>query len=174
MNTEGRKKNILNLLQKGTISIDEAIEMLEKCKETEEMENLHIFPAKKTYEEAVKEIVNDTLKEFDIDRVIDIMQKMDWQYASKGDSVNLTHSATAEEILDMAKYNIRTALNDLVKYHIEKNWTGAITSTGGFECHAWVDDDDWDNIQIELKFSPCIGYGSGHLDELVKLKVRQG
>lgn len=159
---EDKKKEILELLKKDIITIDESIEMLNKLHDTS-VEELN----EKSYQEVIESIVEKTVNDIEIDPIVQIMQNKGWTYYLKEEVV------TKEEVIECMKNNVRCTLNHLVKNQMENSWPEASTATGGFYCHAWVDDGDWDNIQVELYFQPYSGFGDGHLDELVKLKQKE-
>ena len=155
------KKEILSLLEKNVITVDEAISMLDKLAESSE------DVKKISYQEAIESIVTNVINNIDVDAIVKIMQDMKWEYYFSG------HIVTKEEVIECMKDNVRYALNHLVKNKIEHDNAQGSTGTGGFVCDAWVDDGDEDNIQVELRFQPYGGYGEGHLDELVKLKLKE-
>ena len=155
------KERILLLLEKGKITVTEAIDMLDKLTDPDVKSY-----EEKSYEETIESIANDVVDDMDVDSILEIMQNMNWEYYFSG------HVVTRDEVIGCMKDNVRYALNLLVKNKIENNDAHGSTGTGGFWCDAWVDDDDEDNIQIELYFQPFSGFGEGHLDELVKLKLQ--
>lgn len=165
------KQKILDLLKRDVITMDEALEMLDKLNVPS---NAAVTPvddtqtAKKvTLHDRIKEITDEVLSDFDINAVLKIMQDMNWEYLCSG------HVVTKDEVISCIKDNINTALKTLIKNYIDEDWPSAYTSCGGFQVRAWVDDDDWPNIQIELAFQPYSGFGYGDLDELVKLSKNQ-
>ena len=157
------KKEILSLLEKNIITVDEAIDMLNKLTEPSE----DIKKVLLSYEEAIESIVDNVINDMDVDAVVKIMQDMKWEYYFSG------HVVTKEEVIECMKDNVRYALNYLVKNKIKHDNAQGSTGTGGFWCDAWVDDGDEDNIQIDLRFQPYSAYGDGHLDKLVKLKLEE-
>lgn len=166
MTKEEQRKSILKLLKEGTISLDDALDMLEAsdCSDGEPI----ITPyQKQTYSDAIEQIVKKTVNNMNVDAVLKIMQDMDWRYGLEGTLV------TREKVVECMEMNVRATLYHLVKNQIEENYPSATTGTGGFYCHAWVDSDDDDNIQVELSFQPYTAYGDGHLNTLIKLKKEE-
>lgn len=162
MTKEEQRKSILKLLKKGSISLDDALDMLE-VSDCSDGESIITSYQKQTYSDAIEQIVKETINNMNVDAVLKIMQDMRWTY-DHGIIV------TREQVVKCMEDVVRTTLQYLVKNQMEENYPSATTGTGGFYCHAWVDSDDDDNIQVELYFQPYIAYGDGHLDTLIKLK----
>ena len=166
MTKEEQRKLILKLLKEGSISLDDALDMLKEsdCSDGEPI----ITPyQKQTYTDAIEQIVKETVNDMNIDAVLEIMQDMNWTYGPDGKPV------TRKSVVDCMEDNIRRTLEELVKNKIEDDYASAWTGTGGFQCRAWVDDGDDNNIQVELTFQPYTAFGGGHLNTLVKLKEEE-
>lgn len=162
---EEQRKSILKLLKEGSISLDDALDMLE-ASDCSNGESIITSYQKQTYSDAIEQIVKETVNDMNVDAVLEIMQDMNWTY---GDGVIVTR----ESVVKCMEDNVRATLHYLVKNQIEENYPSVTTGTGGFCCHAWVDSDDDDNIQVELYFKPYVAYGNGHLDTLIKLKKEE-
>lgn len=165
MTKEEQRKSILRLLKEGSISLDDALDMLE-ASDCSDGKSIITSYQKQTYSDAIEQIVKETVNDMNVDAVLKIMQDMNWTY-SDGAIV------TRENVVECMEINVRTTLHHLVKNQIEENYPSATTGTGGFYCHAWVDSDDDDNIQVELSFQPYTAYGEGHLNTLIKLKKEE-
>ena len=165
MTKEEQRKLILKLLKEGSISLDDALDML-KASDCSDEEPIITPYQKQTYTDAIEQIVKETVNDMNIDAVLEIMQDMNWTY---GDGAIVTR----ESVVKCMEDNVRTTLQYLVENQMEENYPSVTTGTGGFRCHAWVDSDDDDNIQVELYFQPYVAYGDGHLDTLVKLKKEE-
>jgi hypothetical protein len=166
MTKEEQRKSILKLLKKGSISLDDALDMLE-ASDCSNGESIITSYQKQTYTDAIEQIVKETINDMNVDSVVKIMQDMNWTYGINDELV------TRESVVDCMEGNVRRALEELVKSKIEYDYASAWTSTGGFQCRAWVDDGDDDNIQVELTFQPYTAFGDGHLDTLIKLKKEE-
>jgi len=161
------KEEILTLLKKNVISIDEAVEMLNKLGE-KPLEDVPSNTSNEfSYEEKVEQMVKETVDDIDFEHVFKIMQEMGWEYT---DSNFATHPVTREEVRKTMENCVRDAINHMVKNWEEDDYRGATVGTGGFEAHAWVDEGDT-GIQVELKFVPEVGYGGDmEFDYLVSNK----
>jgi hypothetical protein len=168
MTIEQQRADILNMLRDHTINVNDALLMLKRLDEenTPAGEGLPVmFKPQNSFSTLVENIVDQVVSDMDMERIYQIMEDMDWKYVGG--------PATRDQILDCVKDNIRHTLRQLVHNYTNDNKEFAETGTGGFICQAWVDDDDWDNVQVELAFQPITGYGSGHLSELVEAKTRE-
>lgn len=164
MTKEQQRADILNMLQDHTINVNDALLMLKRLDEI----NFPVgegVPIKKSYQTLVEDIVDQVVSDMDMERIYQIMEDMDWKYVDG--------PATRDQILDCVKDNIRSTLHQLIHNYTTENKEFSTTGTGGFICQAWVDEGDWDNIQVELAFQPITGYGMGHLSELVEAKTRE-
>lgn len=164
MTKEEKRKSILELLKKGSISLDNALDMLDVLDNSSNEIQIETPYQKQTYTDAIEQIVTKTVDNMDIDSVVKIMQDMNWTY---------NELVTRDSVADCMEGNIRRTLEELVKNKIENDYASAWTGTGGFQCRAWVDDGDDDNIQVELTFQPYTAFGDGHLNTLVKLKKEE-
>lgn len=167
MTKEEKRKSILELLKKGSISLDDALDMLDVLDNSSNEIQIETPYEKQTYTDAIEQIVKETINDMDIDSVVKIMQDMKWTYSLDEKPV------TRESVVDCMEGNVRRTLEELVKNKIKDDYASAWTGTGGFQCRAWVDDGDDDNIQVELTFQPYTAFGEGHLDTLVKLKKEE-
>lgn len=160
------KEEILTLLKKNVISIDEAVEMLNKLEQPSSSEGPACDP-QLSYEEKVEQIVKETVDNIDFEHVFKIMQEMGWEYT---DTNFIAHPVTQKEVRETMEHCVRDAIYHMVKNWEEDNYKGATIGTGGFEAHAWVDEGDT-VIQVELKFIPEVGYGGDiEFDYLVSNK----
>lgn len=167
MSKEEQRKSILGLLRKGSISLDDALDMFDILDNSSNEIQIETPYQKQTYTDAIEQIVKETINDMNVDSVVKIMQDMNWTYGINDELV------TRESVVDCMEGNVRRALEELVKSKIEDDYASAWTGTGGFQCRAWVDDGDDDNIQVELTFQPYTAFGDGHLDTLVKLKKEE-
>ena len=167
MTKEEKRKSILELLKKGSISLNDALDMLNVLDNSSDEISIETSYQKQTYADAIEQIVRETINDMNVDSVVKIMQDMNWTYGLDEKPV------TRESVVDCMEGNVRRALEELIKSKIEDDYASAWTGTGGFQCRAWVDDGDDDNIQVELTFQPYTAFGDGHLDTLVKLKKEE-
>ena len=168
MTKEEQRADILNMLHDRKINVSDAILLLNRLDEENSPVGEGIpIPTKshKSYQTLIEDIVNQVISGMNMERVYQVMEDMNWTYVGG--------LATRQEILDCAKENIRSTLSQLVCNYTNHDEAFAMSSTGGFLCRAWVDDGDWDNIQVELGFQPITGYGDGHLTELIEAKTRE-
>lgn len=167
-NKEAKRKEVLRMLWENTITMEEALEMLKKLEEPSIVKWAKGEQEKKySLKEEVEAVISQTVASLNIDKCVEIMQGMKWTYGFEN------HVVTREEVIKCAEENVRTAIYALIKNQMEENWPLAMTGTGGFQCRAWVDEDDWDNIQVELAFQPYSGFGEGHLQKLIDLKKQE-
>lgn len=160
---ENRKKEILELLKNGTVTIDEALDMLNYVHDDAPSGNI---PTKKrvTYDGAIEKIAKDTVADIDIDKVLKIMQDMKWEYGLSG------HIVTREEIIDCAKGTVVAAVKEMINNSINNGDAYGVSECGGFYCVAKVNDDEWPIIDIILHFQPYSGMSDGNIEELIYLK----
>lgn len=161
------KKEILDLLKDDVISVDEAVEMLNKLDQAlvvMDEQPTGIEKPKLSYNENIEKIVQDTVNDIDFEYVFKVMQEKGWTYK---DSKFNDHPVTREEVRNMMEYCVREALRNMVVNGETDDYLGATVGTGGFEAHAWVDENDT-AIQVELKFVPETGFGGDmDIDELM-------
>lgn len=165
MTKEEQRAGILNMLRDHKINVNDALMMLDRLDEENTQAGEDITKPQKSYQAMIEDIVEQVLSDTDMERVYRIMLDMNWAYNGR--------PVSRESVLDCAKDNVRTTLQQLVCNYENTDERFAMTGTGGFQCRAWVDDGDQDNIQVELAFQPITGYGDGHLIELAEAKKRE-
>jgi len=92
-------------------------------------------------------MLEDIIDNFDFDRVYNVMDYLNWQWATCGGV------PTIEELKEKAISLLRDASElRLGGYKDEHHELPIICSTGGFEAKAWCDEDKTQIVGLELKF----------------------
>lgn len=155
------KVEILDLLKRDVITMDEAVEMLNKLEPVKIVHDVVETPKVKTYKEKVEDIVQNAVNDIDFEKVFSIMKNMNWTYGFD------SHPITREEVRSTMEMCVRSAVRKMVYNGVTDEWFSATIGTGGFEAHACVDEGDT-VIQVELKFIPYTGFGGDTtINELV-------
>lgn len=165
------KKEILTMLQKGVLTVEEAIQMINnlELRSTDSIQT-PVKVKEETFDEVVDKIVDEAVSDMKVDEIYDIMTDLHWEYASH-DNAGKLEPVTTQSIVEVMKYVTRHAILCMVKNKEENNEPFGMCSTGGFDCSAWVDDGDTE-IQVELKFVPHTGYAGYEMEKLMKLKSK--
>lgn len=163
------KERILKLLRDGIITIEEAIDMLDRLSTQDNVDEKPVEQKvpEKTFDERISEIAEEVFNDFaehseNMEDVLKIMKEKDWVYFDGPVNYNSVKNTIIENTKDALTYMIEHKVND-------KEYYGT-ASCGGFEVAAIGSDDPNDDvIEIEIKFIPYSGFGSCSLSELKKL-----
>lgn len=172
MGDNNTKTEILTMLQKGILTVEEAIQMINNL-EQRSTESIQTPTAIKneTFDEVVDKIVDDAVSDMALEEIYDIMTDLHWEYASH-DGTGKLEPVTKQSIVEVMKYVTRRAILCMVDNNEKNNEPFGMCSTGGFDCYAWVDNDDTE-IQVELKFVPHTGYAGYNMEKLMQLKSQK-
>lgn len=163
------KERILKLLIDGIITIEEAIDMLDRLNPQNEVNEKSVEEKipEKTFDERISEIAEETFNDFEentnkLQTVLNIMKEKNWEYF--GEPVN--YKTVKETIIR----NTKDALIYMVEQAVKGEGYCGTVSCGGFEVTAMGSDDPYDdNVDIEIKFIPYSSFGGAGLTELKKL-----
>lgn len=171
--TKGSASEILELYKSGKIALDEAIMWVKAIEHENESSDANKAEQKSVQEvrkiasdtakfkKAIRTIARDTIEDFDIDKVLEIMKEKNWQYAANYDSKNNkleTESVTKERVINTIYDVINSAINCMLECYDKGEEPYGSCMTGGFFAKAWVEEGDT-NIQTELWFVPYTAYG---------------
>lgn len=168
------KERILKLLRDGVITIEEAIDMLDRLNPQNSVEEKQVEKKpveekipEKTFDERISEIAEEAFNDFEensnhLQTVLYIMKEKNWEYF--GEPVN--YNTVKETIIR----NTKDALTYMIEQAVKGEGYCGTVSCGGFEVTAMGSDDPYDDeIEIEIKFIPYSGFGGAGLTELKKL-----
>lgn len=163
------KERILKLLRDGVITIEEAIDMLDRLNLQNSVDEKPIEEKipEKTFDERISEIAEEAFNDFakhseNMGVVLNIMKEKDWVYYNEPVSYNSVKSTIIR--------NTKEALTYMIEQVVKGEGYCGITSCGGFEVKAMCSDDPNDDcVDIEIKFIPYSGFGDCSLSELKKL-----
>lgn len=170
------KERILKLLRDGIITIDEAIDMLDRLNPQNIVDEKPDKPTEqkvqeKTFDERISEIAEEAFNDFEensnkLQTVLNIMKEKNWEYF--GEPVN--YNSVKNTIIR----NTKTALTYMVEQAVKGEGYCGTVSSGGFEVSAMGSDDPYDDsVDIEIKFIPYSGFGGAGLTELKKLHSKK-
>lgn len=158
-----KKEQILRLLEKNKITVQEALILLDKVgTEDPTVQHNNPVPAK-TYKELLDEIADEVLADpkFKLDQVFDIMIETGWQ---DNNSV-----VTKEKIRQTIKRNIVEALDYMVRsVECGGDYYGK-SECGGFYCDCYIKDgDETDTVLIEVGFVSHHIFRSTNINTLLR------
>jgi len=153
---------ILDCLEKGIITKNEAVKLLE----SKTSANTKTTVTEKTFDDIVLAITDEAIDTMDIDGIFDIMQKMKWEYYDVG--CKRDYDVTRDSLLE----NIRSIVKDAIMGFFERNVKDGSdyfeVSTGGFRCTC-EKEENTDYVIIELQFIPFEEYFDVNYNEALNL-----
>jgi polyhydroxyalkanoate synthesis regulator phasin len=156
------KKEILELLDKGQLTVEEALQMLKhadaEAQPTIKPEEIK-EPIKKTFDEMIDDLTQDVCKDMEMETILDFMEKKKWEYIGK--PVDL------ESVTNNIRYLIKEAVSICVTRYKKDNDEDAqgILETGGFKATAYINEDH--QIEVDVQFIGDSGFSEISLDDML-------
>jgi len=147
------KKDILEKVKNGVLSVEDALKSLEKS-------NID-------YDNKINSIIEDVIYDdlFDFDNVVKIMQNLNWEYFD-GSQLKLVSACSIKKVISNL---IKDAVNGAVNQYKHNESVDYQINAGGFKVYAFIDDDS-DQLEVNVDFIPRTGYASIFIKELINAK----
>ncbi len=149
------KKDILEKVKCGILSVEEALNRLDH------------FQNKSEYDQTINFLIDDIIYDelFDFDKVVEIMKELNWEYFNGEQLVSVSKDSIKKTINNLIKEAIEGAIN---QYNLKEDVNYTI-STGGFKVNTFIETNS-DQLEIVVSFIPKEGYTSIPIKCLLTLK----
>lgn len=164
-------KQILELVQNKSISIDDALELICTVKNTTcSCCNKFKLQCELSFEEIVNDIYNSVLKDpaFDIDNVFNIMMELNLNYCNETSSSIESRFISKDKIRNTIKHLIEKTLKDVVVKHTCDEPLYSKHELNGFYCEATTEDNATDELYITVGFVPYCGFCLTNVSKIIK------
>lgn len=153
---------ILDCLEKGIITKNEAVKLLES--KTAAKEKTVVI--EKTFDDIVCAIADEAIDTMNIDGIFDIMQKLKWTYYNS--DLKQDYVVTRDSLLKNIRHIIEGSIKGFFENNIKDGSDYFELCTGGFRCIC-EKEENTDYVTIELQFIPFEDFFDVNYNETLNL-----